>query len=428
MALRGFDDYEVTLGDEMRGERACLGKTLEDAERDLCIKAEMLAAIENCDLEAFANPSVLPGYVRSYARYLGLDPDESYRRFCETSGFRSPQAGFGVAQPMTRDGAATRVRAFGEAAAGMGTGLAQSRFANMPRTRRIGAPVSLGGLFSAVALVGIVGGLGYGGYALLQDIQRLGFAPLPKAPAVVAEAPVIVAPDLEDVGTRPDPSAYSGSGALAAIAPPSSLPMPARLRRDGPISAIDPSRAGVFAALDTATDTDPHRPYAVFASVTPVSTDARPGPFRVGDGTSEEPGTGETETMAGIPIEAEAEIERDNAVAAVDSGKVSLVVVEDAWVRIRDASRAVLFEGILKAGESYDLPDRVVGPVIRAGNAGGIFVTLGGVAHGPLGAPGEVVKNMSLRPDDVRAALPATVEVPQDIASELRSASVTAAR
>ena len=40
---------------------------------------------------------------------------------------------------------------------------------------------------SSAAMLGLIAGLGYGGYALLQDIQQVGFAPLPEAPEVVAE-------------------------------------------------------------------------------------------------------------------------------------------------------------------------------------------------------------------------------------------------
>ena len=92
MELRGFDSYPIMLGDEMRGERASLGKSLEDAERDLRIKKRMIVAIENCDLEGFPNRSVVAGYVRSYARYLGMDPEDCYQRFCAESGYQSPVA------------------------------------------------------------------------------------------------------------------------------------------------------------------------------------------------------------------------------------------------------------------------------------------------------------------------------------------------
>ncbi|HGG65003.1 MAG TPA: helix-turn-helix domain-containing protein, partial [Rhodobacteraceae bacterium] len=71
----GFDAYDLRLGDIMRGERATLGKSLLDVQRELKIKATYVAAIENADPSAFESPSFIAGYVRSYARYLGMDPE-----------------------------------------------------------------------------------------------------------------------------------------------------------------------------------------------------------------------------------------------------------------------------------------------------------------------------------------------------------------
>ncbi|MEM6660516.1 MAG: helix-turn-helix domain-containing protein, partial [Pseudomonadota bacterium] len=50
---KGFDDFELRLGDIMRGERATLGKSLLDVQRELRIKASYIAAIESCDPDAF---------------------------------------------------------------------------------------------------------------------------------------------------------------------------------------------------------------------------------------------------------------------------------------------------------------------------------------------------------------------------------------
>ncbi len=63
----------------MRGERATMGKSLLDVQRELRIKAAYIAAIENRDPSAFDTPGFIAGYVRSYARYLGMDPDELSR-------------------------------------------------------------------------------------------------------------------------------------------------------------------------------------------------------------------------------------------------------------------------------------------------------------------------------------------------------------
>jgi len=71
----------------MRGERATLGKSLLDVQRDLKIKATYVAAIENADVSAFETPGFVAGYVRSYARYLGMDPEWAYKRFCDEANF-----------------------------------------------------------------------------------------------------------------------------------------------------------------------------------------------------------------------------------------------------------------------------------------------------------------------------------------------------
>ena len=87
--VNGFDSYTLLLGEELRGERATLGKSLLQVQKDLKIKAAYISAIENCDLNAFPNKGFIAGYVRSYARYLNLNPEEVYERFCTESGFSS---------------------------------------------------------------------------------------------------------------------------------------------------------------------------------------------------------------------------------------------------------------------------------------------------------------------------------------------------
>jgi len=62
---KGFDAFELRLGDLMRGERATLGKSLLDVQRELKIKAAYIAAIENADPSSFETPGFIAGYVRS---------------------------------------------------------------------------------------------------------------------------------------------------------------------------------------------------------------------------------------------------------------------------------------------------------------------------------------------------------------------------
>ncbi len=379
MRLRGYDEYEVTLGDEMRGERASIGKTLLDAEYDLRIKANVIRAIEDCDLDGFPNDSVVAGYVRSYARYLGLDREDCYRRFCAESGFRSPVSALGgLEKPAQSGGGLQNIVAAGAA---VGSGLTQSRFAVRSAPARLSARISLGGLTSALAMLGLIAGLGYGGYALLQDIQRVGFAPLPEAPEVVAEAPLISPPSVESgFLRRPDANAYQGDGVLAATAPAELRP-PVLPARDGPISAIDPATSGLFRDRDPA-----HDP-------------------AVSNGPATAELVAEAEDEATFADVADAEPVLAEAVPA-GPPKVIIHATDAAWIRVRDGDAAVIFEGILAAGVGFEIPERVTAPLLRAGNAGAVYVLIDGAPYGPVGSSDRVVKNLSLRAADIENRFP----------------------
>jgi len=101
----------------------------------------------------------------------------------------------------------------------------------------------------------------------------------------------------------------------------------------------------------------------------------------------------------------------DVATAPADDG-VSLVISDEAWLRIREAGGAVLFEGVLQPGARYEVPLRAQAPVLHAGNAGGVFVAVGGVLRGPIGGSGKVVKDFSLTPSDLRDSLPVAAALP----------------
>lgn len=392
MELRGFDSYDVSLGDEMRGERASLGKSLEDAERDMRIKSQIITAIEDCDVSGFPNQSVIAGYVRSYARYLGMDADITFRRFCAESGYTSPaqHCGSSLKQRSTLGG--VRAPAMGSSLAAADP-LGRSRFAPVSASAGFRPRVSLGALTSACALAGLIAALSYGGYALLQDIQRVGFAPLPQAPTVVVDAPTIGAPTIgSDSLPRPAAEDYAGGGALAEVVLPAELAATGRDWRDGPISAIDPADAGLF------TNPEPEP-----VELTEVFDPADDPTVREG-GQSFNADLALAELVNGDVTLGEVAL-GDVTIADVTRGVV-LRASEDAWIRVRDVDNDVVFEGTLVAGDSLDIPQRVQAPRLRAGNAGGIYVLVDGIAYGPVGERGRIASNISLRAEDVRTNMP----------------------
>jgi cytoskeleton protein RodZ len=72
------------------------------------------------------------------------------------------------------------------------------------------------------------------------------------------------------------------------------------------------------------------------------------------------------------------------------------------WVEIRDPKNSVLLARVLKAGETYRLPDQP-GFSMRAGNAGGLEITVDGRPVPPIGRTGKVRCHVALDPQALMA-------------------------
>ena len=372
--LRGFDDFVVTLGDELRGERATRGKSLLDVQRDLRIKASYIAAIENCDVSVFPNQGFVAGYVRSYARYLGIDPDQMYVRFCHESGFSgvnaSLSAGRTTAQKPTH-----QVLKGGEAA---------PKFSGRvtPVSASVLETVSPSGIASVVVLLALIMGLGYGGWTLLQDIQRVEFAPVDQPPglnaAVDTIAPPASEPGIGDLANLTTDGDEAGPSALDRLYRPQELAVPRLEPRDGPIAAIDPNEVGVL----------------------------RPAPL---------PETS-IDTLVAEALQSTEEFQ--GPVVTVEAGPppVELLATRAAWVRVYEADGTVLFEKILEKGERYTVPVEAEAPLLRAGNSGSVYVLVDDQAYGPVGPGTSVAKQVSLAAVDVTDGfeLASDLEIPDD--------------
>ncbi|MDF3853045.1 helix-turn-helix domain-containing protein [Paracoccus sp. P2] len=353
----GFDDPDIRLGDLMRGERATLGKSLLDVQRELRIRASYVAAIENCDISAFDTPSFIAGYVRSYARYLGMDADWTFRRFCQESGFQ-PTHGMAPAAA----GPKPQRRPSDPAEA-----LANPHPIFLPRQESIWSSIEPRAIGSLLVMVVLACGLGYGGWAVLQEVQKVNLTPGEQAPGVIAALdPVQEAAEPETVESAqvnlPRPEG------LDRTYRPQALELPVLVARDGPIAAIDPR-------LDTST---PKPEGAVPATRSAAVHDRVYGPQ--------------------MPPEQAAV-----RTVAPDAPEIEILAARPAWVRVTSADGTVLLEKTMDAGERFALPKLEAPPVLRAGNSGAVYFAVNGRTYGPAAPGAKVVKNVELSPTALTA-------------------------
>lgn len=361
----GFDGYDVTdvpLGDLMRGERATLGKSLLDVERELKIRAAYIAAIENGDVGAFSSPGFIAGYVRSYARYLGIEPEWTFRRFCLETGF------YGVHGPSAQQAKAAK-REMSEAPPRRidpNDVIQSARISFAPKRDSVFSGIEPGALGSVAVLVALVLGLGYGAWAVLNDIQRLQIAPVDEAPVPLAQLdPLAGATEgAFDVAQSLD-VAMPGPDTLERLYRPQALEAPVLIPRDGALATLDPDEVGTLGGLDTA----------------PV----RQAPGLMASALATE------DTVSTSPVQ----------VTAARDDELMIFAVRPSWVRVTSAAGATLFEGTLNRGDSYTIPETEEAPRLRSGNAGSVYFAVNGVTMGPAGPGATIARDVELSADAI---------------------------
>lgn len=377
--LKGFDDFELRLGDIMRGERATLGKSLLDVQRELKIKATYIAAIENSDPSAFETQGFIAGYVRSYARYLGLDAEWAYKTFCDEGNFQT-------AHGMSEEASGRRPARSKDTTAtvtGPRDPFTQPSVSFVPTQKKSYSGFDARALASITVLLVLIGGIGYGGWSVLQEVQKVRFTPVDQAPVVTAEIDT-----LSDLPNGFD-TAPAGSGedaptleAFDRLYRPQALDVPVLVARDGPIATLDPARVGTLAeqggsALVTARlAPEPPAPEPVFGDSL-IMTEAEP---------------------LVASLEAPSEPETVAQVVGGGAPEVVLFAVRPSWVRVRAADGSVIFEKILDSGEEFTIPLTETPPTLRAGNAQSVFFRVNGVTLGPAGQNTSVVRSVVLGP------------------------------
>ena len=387
---RGFDDFELRLGDVMRGERATMGKSLLDVQRELRIKANYIAAIENADPDAFDTPGFIAGYVRSYARYLGMEPDETYAQFCAESGFTTAHGMSADASSRAKPDARLEPRKAKRAPGSDPFTDPNTPF--VPQGESFLSRIEPAAVGSSLVLLAVIGGLAYGGYRVLNEVQQVRFAPVENTPDVLADIDPLAGATrvVEDPVQSAEASGVFNPprDGMDRLYRPKALDVPVVVSRDAPISTLNPSQIGTFAQAGAG------------------ATGLVSGRARSGSQMSEE----DRAVALALGLESDEGLTVGSAapgspqVVAEARAGVSLVAVRPAWVRVQSNDGTILFEKILDAGETYDLPRTEEAPVLRAGMSGSIYFQVDGEYYGPAGDGTSTIRNVGLSVDDLKTS------------------------
>ncbi|WP_337876656.1 helix-turn-helix domain-containing protein [Elioraea sp.] len=350
------------VGGLLRATRMRHGLSLNDVSAALRIRRDYLDAIEHGRSEALPAPAYAIGFVRSYAAALGLDQEEVARRYRAETGLaakRKPELTFPAPVP--------------------------------ERGVPAGALVAVGAVLAAAL---------YGGWYYLTDTgQRLADV-VPALPERLARIETMIAPEPAPAAPPPveaaRPAPAVPSPPPAASAPPGETPLAAL----PPAPAVTLPPAGAWPTGPAVTPQSlpsPRRADPSAANAAPVAgaaADAEP-PAPTADSAppASEPPAREPAATYGA--------------AGAEAGRVLLRARADTWIQVRERNGgSVLFNRVLRPGETYRVPDRA-GLVMTTGNAGGLEVLVEGETLPSLGGQGVVRRDLPLEPAALRQAVAA---------------------
>ena len=355
----------------LRRRREELGRDVATVARQLRIRAVYITAIEDGRLQDLPGTAYAVGFVRAYADYLGLDGNSIVGDYRDELARRSRQNQ--LIWPVD-----------------------QVEHKHFP-----GGIVLVVSLLVAVALYGgwYVASLPGGtGIDLIDQVpefmkkQTSGGTPEggEAAPeAAPGQSGAVTEPAQNSLGgTTPASAQASQSPAPDAVAP-AAVPAPAAAVS---VSASAPVAEPVVAPTAIA-------PAAVATPEAPVTeeeagaSDVTPEPVPLDPADSNQ--TAATAPLANETVIAEPPAEA--APVATPGKRIVLRASKDSWVEIFDAQEEVVLQRILRAGETFAVPD-LPGLTMNTGNAGGVVIELDGKARPALGSVGVVKRGVKLDP------------------------------
>ncbi len=384
-----------TVADLVRHAREDFGQDIRGVADVLRIRPAYLEAIETGDFDSLPGTTYAVGFLRTYAEYLGLDAEDMVERFKAETQAAARRSELIFPEPV-----------------------AEGRIPG-------GAIILVSMALLAVA---------YGGWFYLSQQGRTVADLIPAWPTdtqtaesgegqaaaePVSEAPTETAskpakdPNTEEASIVTTASAQASTAEVASPAPavsapeaappsqPSVTPEPAQApAQDEPVQAAvapepEPVSIPETAAVPTATITRAGR--AVIPGQ-PVVESQEPAP----EATTLASLVDQTVVIPAPPSTPETVVIPDDRSPRAyggsnDNSRIVIRAVQDSWVQVRDSQEAILLTRVLRAGDSYRVPD-VTGLTLLTGNAGGIELEVDGIRLPPAGPPGSVRRSISLDP------------------------------
>lgn len=406
-----------SVSDTLRETRESLGYDLREVATMLRIRYPYLQAIEAGRFEDLPGTTYAAGFLRSYAECLGLDPDTILTRYKDEAAgrTRSQQLYFPTPAPEGRIPGGT-VLLGTMVLAGIVYGgwyylsatdrsmvdlvpTLPDRLVSLLDTLPFNASQNGGGQTASVPVespaapasvptvmaeapsappVAAPPAAGGASTAVPAPVAPAPAAPAPTAPAPASSAPAKPAPAPAAVVAQPAPAAPAKPNAPTAAPAPAPAAAPSAMVNVPPPPAEDDESEGA------AQEPTPLTPAAPAIASLPPAAPAAPPPAADGALPSKVYGT-------------------QNA-----ASRIQLRATQDSWIQVRDNSGEIIFTRVLKPGDVYRVPDRS-GIRVRTGNAGGLVVVTDGVDGAPMGAVGQVLRDVSLdqHAPTLRGAAPA---------------------
>ncbi|MEM7224162.1 MAG: RodZ domain-containing protein [Pseudomonadota bacterium] len=375
--------YE-TVADTLRNCREDFQLELSDVAHVLNIRKVYLQAIEAGEYGDLPGTTYAVGFVRAYSEYLGLDGDEMVRRFKDEE-----------------------------------RGLERQTELNFP------TPVPESRLPSgALILISLVFlGLAYGGWSYVSSRNGEVADLIPEVPDRLMD---LVGGDDQDanapVAVEITPSVEPAPEPLESQAQVANAPVADTPGADAPIAVEAPS---ADLESESAAAPVPQPAEALLAPVEPLVPEpleqtefmaSPPSPAPTAEQVAEQSAALD-EAIPAAPTAPEIPAAPEASASAAagqqvygsehNDSRVTLKASQDSWVQVRDGRNGLLMARVLRAGESYRVPNEP-GITMVTGNAGGLEILVDGTSLGTMGPVGAVRRDVALEPALLLGSQPST--------------------